>query len=176
MTTLKWDTCHLTGGWPRTGPGASFLSMTGAWFPWLPCNADLLLLLPPLLLLLQMTDALIQFLLLNLTPVMKLGLLCFSHYLFIKDMTRKWGCHGDGATKSPSCMQGCIVYSFAKTAVFNRKRRLPPTPTHPPPSPPHHPTLSCSFIIFPFFYGSNNDLMQIAHSSVVLFVNAERFH
>lgn len=97
------------------------------------CFGSCLLLLL-LLLLLQMTDALIQFLLLNLTPVMKLGLLCFSHYLFIKDMTRKWGCHGDGSIKSPSCMQGCIVYSFAKTAVFNRERRLflntPPPPTH----------------------------------------------
>lgn len=29
-------------------------------------------------------------LLLHLTLVMKSGLLCFSHYLFIKDMTRKW--------------------------------------------------------------------------------------
>lgn len=30
------------------------------------------------------------FLLPHLTLVMKSGLLCFSHYLFIKDMTRKW--------------------------------------------------------------------------------------
>lgn len=30
------------------------------------------------------------FLLLHLTLVMKSGLLCFSHYLFIKDMTGKW--------------------------------------------------------------------------------------
>lgn len=65
-----------------------------------------------------------SFLLLNLTPVMKLGLLCFSHYLFIKDMTRKWGCHGDGSAESPSRTPSCIVYSFAQSAVFNGKRRL----------------------------------------------------
>lgn len=88
-------------------------------WPW--CSADLLLL--------WMADALISFLLLNLALVMKLGLLCFSHYLFIKDMTRKWGCHGDGSTKSPSCMPSCIVYSSAKSAVLNRKRKDFPAPS-----------------------------------------------
>lgn len=90
---------------------------------------------------------------------MKLGLLCFSHYLFIKDMTRKWGCHGDGSTKSPSCMPSCIVYSFAKSAVLNRKRKY----------------FFFFFVSLPFSCGSNNDL-QIEHSSVVIFVNAERFY
>lgn len=79
--------------------------------------------------LLWMADTLISFLLLNLALVMKLGLLCFSHYLFIKDMTRKWGCHGDGSTKSPSCMPSCIVYSSAKSAVLNRKRKDFPAPS-----------------------------------------------
>lgn len=140
--TLKWDPRLLISSWPEQACVSSF-SMTKVCF-----GSCLLLLL--LLLLLQMTDALIQFLLLNLTPVMKLGLLCFSHYLFIKDMTRKWGCHGDGSIKSPSCMHGCIVYSFAKTAVFNRERRLffkhPSTPharTH-----THTPTLTAPSSFF----------------------------
>lgn len=108
----------------------------------------------------------------NLTPVMKLGLLCFSHYLFIKDMTRKWVLPWRWL-REVCCMRRlhCLLFrqecrlQWETTTSFSCSFTPPPAR----PSLPAYPTT-------PFFYGSYNDLMQIEHSSVALFVNAERFH
>lgn len=77
--SLTWWTCEMSR------PPAARLSCRWVLATVSCCGSKcwslwflLLLLLSPL------------FLLLHLTLVMKSGLLCFSHYLFIKDMTRKW--------------------------------------------------------------------------------------
>lgn len=91
---------------------------------------------------------------------MKLGLLCFSHYLFIKDMTRKWGCYGDSSVKS---LRGGATLFTLLPRLLSAKRK-------------GEGVVFFLLRLHLFFSESNADLMQIECSSMVLFLNAERSH
>lgn len=118
-----------------------------------------------------------SFLLLHLTLVMKSGLLCFSHYLFIKDMTRKWGLPWRWLHKVSKlyavlhcllfCQECCVEWEARGVFFFFLLFFVFPPYLRRPPLPPL------------FFCGSNNDL-QIGQSAAVIFfsffVHAERFH